>query len=166
MLPLSMNSNEVRSSVNEDAHEMNSINCLLHTSMKKLFKVCVCSISPVCVMCFSNQPCEQSRDTCSDIPWTAISAPKTAAFPLEIRLSGDYLLLAAREMVTEPIRVRRFATREDIANAVCQQVTGFTHDCANAEADDIQCLPHRWQRVVTAAGATFRVFKPSLSCKL
>ncbi|GFU48198.1 uncharacterized protein TNCV_4626241 [Trichonephila clavipes] len=54
--------------------------------------------------------------------------------------------------ISEPIRVRRFATREDIVNAVRQQVTRFTHDAVNAEADGIQCLPHRWQRVVIAAG--------------
>ncbi|GFW39247.1 zinc finger protein 624 [Trichonephila clavipes] len=51
----------------------------------------------------------------------------------------------------EPIHGRRFATQEDIANAVCQQVTRFTHGAANAEADGIQRLPHRWQRVVTVA---------------
>ncbi|GFU69070.1 uncharacterized protein TNCV_4457971 [Trichonephila clavipes] len=52
----------------------------------------------------------------------------------------------------EPIRGRRLATREDIANAVREQVTQFTHDSVNAEADGIQCLPHCWQRVVTVAG--------------
>ncbi|GFU73869.1 hypothetical protein TNCV_554971 [Trichonephila clavipes] len=45
--------------------------------------------------------------------------------------------------IKQPIRCRRFATPEDIANAVGQQVTQFTHDAANAEADGIQCLPHR-----------------------
>ncbi|GFX62503.1 uncharacterized protein TNCV_413451 [Trichonephila clavipes] len=54
--------------------------------------------------------------------------------------------------IKEPIRGRRFATREDIANAVRQQVTRFTHDAVNTEADGIQYLPHRWQRVVTVAG--------------
>ncbi|GFR29430.1 uncharacterized protein TNCT_458041 [Trichonephila clavata] len=54
--------------------------------------------------------------------------------------------------IKEPICDRRFATREDIANAVCQHVTRFTHGAANAEADGIQRLPHRWQRVVTVAG--------------
>ncbi|GFX68199.1 uncharacterized protein TNCV_1807551 [Trichonephila clavipes] len=52
----------------------------------------------------------------------------------------------------EPIRDWWFAAREDIANAVRQQVTQFTHDAANAEADGIQCLPHRWQHAVTVAG--------------
>ncbi|GFW88150.1 uncharacterized protein TNCV_218221 [Trichonephila clavipes] len=54
--------------------------------------------------------------------------------------------------IKEPILARRFATREDIANAVRQQVTRFTDDVTNAEADGIQRLPHRWQRVVTVAG--------------
>ncbi|GFW82307.1 uncharacterized protein TNCV_3817881 [Trichonephila clavipes] len=54
--------------------------------------------------------------------------------------------------IKEPIRGMRFATREDIANAVHQQVTQFTYGAANAEADGIQRLPHRWQRVVTVAG--------------
>ncbi|GFX01960.1 uncharacterized protein TNCV_371491 [Trichonephila clavipes] len=53
--------------------------------------------------------------------------------------------------IKKPIRGGRFATREDIANAVRQQVTQFTHDGANSEADGIQCLPHHWQRVVTVA---------------
>ncbi len=46
-------------------------------------------------------------------------------------------------------------TREDIANAVRQQVTRFRHGAANTEADGIQCLPHRWQRVVTVPGDYF-----------
>ncbi|GFW32657.1 hypothetical protein TNCV_3679051 [Trichonephila clavipes] len=46
----------------------------------------------------------------------------------------------------------RFATREDIANAVCQPVSRFTHDATNAEACGIQCFPHRSQSVVTVAG--------------
>ncbi|GFU01806.1 uncharacterized protein TNCV_1523121 [Trichonephila clavipes] len=50
--------------------------------------------------------------------------------------------------IKEPIRGRRFATREDIANTVRQQVTRFTHGAA----DGIQRLPHRWQRLVTVAG--------------
>ncbi|GFW25355.1 uncharacterized protein TNCV_5089201 [Trichonephila clavipes] len=54
--------------------------------------------------------------------------------------------------IKEPILGRRFATREDIANVVRQQITRFTHGVANAEADGIQRLPHRWQRVVTVAG--------------
>ncbi|GFT93179.1 uncharacterized protein TNCV_2710351 [Trichonephila clavipes] len=49
-------------------------------------------------------------------------------------------------------RGRRFATGEDIANAVRQQVTRFTHCVANAEAGGIQSLPHHWQRVVIVAG--------------
>ncbi|GFU47079.1 uncharacterized protein TNCV_2616501 [Trichonephila clavipes] len=51
----------------------------------------------------------------------------------------------------EPIPGRQFATREDIAIAVRQQATLFTN-AANSEADGIQCLPHRWQRVVRVAG--------------
>ncbi len=47
------------------------------------------------------------------------------------------------------------STREDIANAVRQQVTRFRHGAANAETDGIQRLPHSWQRVVTAAGDYF-----------
>ncbi|GFT46670.1 HTH_48 domain-containing protein [Trichonephila clavipes] len=31
-------------------------------------------------------------------------------------------------------------------------VTRFIHDAANAEADGTQCLPCRWQRVVTVTG--------------
>ena len=54
--------------------------------------------------------------------------------------------------IKEPIRGRRFATREDIANPVRQQMTRFTHGAANPEADGIQRHPHRWQRVVTVAG--------------
>ncbi|PRD24858.1 UNVERIFIED_CONTAM: hypothetical protein NCL1_42570, partial [Trichonephila clavipes] len=54
--------------------------------------------------------------------------------------------------IKEPIRGRLFATQEDIANAVRQQVTRFTHGAANAEADGIQRLPHRWQSVETDAG--------------
>ena len=45
--------------------------------------------------------------------------------------------------IKEPLHGRWFATREDIANAVCQQVTRFTLSAANAEADGIQFLPHR-----------------------
>ncbi|GFY05568.1 uncharacterized protein TNCV_4370771 [Trichonephila clavipes] len=62
---------------------------------------------------------------------------------------GDFDLIPK---IKEPIRGRRFATREDIANAVRQQVTRFTHGAASAEADGIQRLPHRWQCVVTVAG--------------
>ncbi|GFT43360.1 uncharacterized protein TNCV_115301 [Trichonephila clavipes] len=54
--------------------------------------------------------------------------------------------------IAEPIRRRRFATREDVANPARQQSTRFSHGAANAEADGIQRLPHRWQRVVTVAG--------------
>ncbi|GFX96108.1 uncharacterized protein TNCV_2289981 [Trichonephila clavipes] len=54
--------------------------------------------------------------------------------------------------IKEPICGRWFATRKDIANAVRQNVTRFTHGAANAEADGIQRLSHRWQRVVTVAG--------------
>ncbi|GFX86897.1 uncharacterized protein TNCV_2124441 [Trichonephila clavipes] len=57
----------------------------------------------------------------------------------------------------ETIRGRRFATRENIANAVRQQVTRFTHDAANTEVDGIQCLPHRCQRVVTVVGPVCHV---------
>ncbi|GFW21584.1 uncharacterized protein TNCV_4280991 [Trichonephila clavipes] len=62
--------------------------------------------------------------------------------------------------IKEPIHGRWFAAREDIANAMHQQVTRFTHGAANAEADGIQRLPHRWQRVVTVAGDYMRVFRP------
>ena len=57
--------------------------------------------------------------------------------------------------IKEPLRGRRFATREYIANAVRQQVTRFTHGAAHPEAVGIQRLPHRWQRVGTAAGDYF-----------
>ncbi|GFY29378.1 hypothetical protein TNCV_4725051 [Trichonephila clavipes] len=40
------------------------------------------------------------------------------------------------------MRSSRFATREDIANAVSQQVTRFKQGAANAEAGGIQHLPH------------------------
>ncbi|GFU96361.1 uncharacterized protein TNCV_89381 [Trichonephila clavipes] len=53
--------------------------------------------------------------------------------------------------IKEPIRGRWFATREDFANIVRQQVTRFTHGAANAEAGGIHCLPHCWQRVVIVA---------------
>ena len=39
--------------------------------------------------------------------------------------------------IKEPLRGRRHATRENIANAVRQQVTRFTHVVANAESDGI-----------------------------
>ncbi|GFT31375.1 hypothetical protein TNCV_608151 [Trichonephila clavipes] len=35
--------------------------------------------------------------------------------------------------ITQPIRGRRFATREDIAHAACQQVIRFTQGAANAD---------------------------------
>ncbi|GFV60102.1 uncharacterized protein TNCV_3886201 [Trichonephila clavipes] len=54
--------------------------------------------------------------------------------------------------IKEPIRDKRFATREDIANAVRQQMTRFKHRAANTDADGIQRLLHRWQRVVIVAG--------------
>ncbi|GFX33085.1 hypothetical protein TNCV_5042531 [Trichonephila clavipes] len=38
-------------------------------------------------------------------------------------------------------------------------MTRFTHGAANA--DGIQRLSHRWQRVGTVAGSTLRVFRPS-----
>ncbi|PSN49907.1 hypothetical protein C0J52_14935 [Blattella germanica] len=54
--------------------------------------------------------------------------------------------------IEEQLRGRRFATQEDIANAVRQQMNRFTHGAANAKAEGIKRLPHRWQRVVTVAG--------------
>ncbi|PSN43469.1 hypothetical protein C0J52_03210 [Blattella germanica] len=54
--------------------------------------------------------------------------------------------------IKKPLRSRRFATQEDIDDAVCQQMTRFTHGAANAETAGIQRLLHRWQRVVTVAG--------------
>ncbi|GFT33444.1 uncharacterized protein TNCV_3045531 [Trichonephila clavipes] len=57
--------------------------------------------------------------------------------------------------IKEPIRGRWFVcntTREDIANAESQHVTRFRHDAAIADANGIQCISHRWQRVVTVAG--------------
>ncbi|GFV40873.1 uncharacterized protein TNCV_1637571 [Trichonephila clavipes] len=51
--------------------------------------------------------------------------------------------------IKEPIHGKRFVTREDIANALRQQVTQFTHGAANAEVDGIQCLPHHWQHMMT-----------------
>ncbi|GFV89094.1 uncharacterized protein TNCV_4912931 [Trichonephila clavipes] len=54
--------------------------------------------------------------------------------------------------IKELIRGRWFATREDIANAMRQQVTRLTYGVPNAESGGIQCLPHRWQRVVIVAG--------------
>ncbi|GFT93381.1 uncharacterized protein TNCV_337461 [Trichonephila clavipes] len=47
--------------------------------------------------------------------------------------------------IKEPVHGWRFTTQEDIANAMHQHVTRFTHGAANAEADGIQRLPHRWQ---------------------
>ncbi|GFQ82429.1 HTH_48 domain-containing protein [Trichonephila clavata] len=43
--------------------------------------------------------------------------------------------------------------RQGLCQPVRQQVTRFTHGAANAETDGIQRLPHRWQLVVTLAGA-------------
>ena len=57
--------------------------------------------------------------------------------------------------IKEPLRGRRFATHEDIATAVRQQVARFSHGAAHAAPDGIQRLPHRWQRVVTVAGDYF-----------
>ncbi|PSN37260.1 hypothetical protein C0J52_24790 [Blattella germanica] len=37
--------------------------------------------------------------------------------------------------IKEPLHGRRFATREDIANAVRQHMSRFTYGAANAEAD-------------------------------
>ncbi|PRD28601.1 UNVERIFIED_CONTAM: hypothetical protein NCL1_31875 [Trichonephila clavipes] len=54
--------------------------------------------------------------------------------------------------IKEPIHDRWFATREEIANAVRQQVTRFPHDATNAEADGIPCLPYSRQNVVKVAG--------------
>ncbi|GFU87094.1 histone-lysine N-methyltransferase SETMAR [Trichonephila clavipes] len=54
--------------------------------------------------------------------------------------------------IKEPIRGKRFATGEDIANAERRQGTLFTHCAANAEDDGIQRLQHRWQHVVIVAG--------------
>ncbi|GFV77993.1 uncharacterized protein TNCV_1471 [Trichonephila clavipes] len=51
----------------------------------------------------------------------------------------------------EPIRGRWFATREDITNAVRQQVSRFPYGAANAEAGGIQHLPLRWQRAMIVA---------------
>ncbi|GFX82280.1 uncharacterized protein TNCV_972921 [Trichonephila clavipes] len=61
--------------------------------------------------------------------------------------------------INEPIRGRQLATREDIAKAVRQQVTRFTHGAANGEADVVQRLLLRWQRVVTVARVTSRIFR-------
>ncbi|GFV59099.1 hypothetical protein TNCV_649881 [Trichonephila clavipes] len=65
--------------------------------------------------------------------------------------NGYFLDIEQNTFTREPIRGRRFATREDIATAVHQQVIRFTHGIANAETDGIQ-LQNRWQRVVAVAG--------------
>ncbi|PSN47192.1 hypothetical protein C0J52_07872 [Blattella germanica] len=57
--------------------------------------------------------------------------------------------------IKEPLRGRRFATREDIVITGRQQMTRFTHGEANAEAGGIQRFPHRWQCVVTVGGDYF-----------
>ncbi|GFX21369.1 hypothetical protein TNCV_2253161 [Trichonephila clavipes] len=57
-----------------------------------------------------------------------------------------------QRIIVEPIRGRWFATSEDIANVMRQQVTRFTQGAANAEADGTQQLSHRWPHVVTLAG--------------
>ncbi|GFU48619.1 uncharacterized protein TNCV_1439881 [Trichonephila clavipes] len=54
--------------------------------------------------------------------------------------------------IKEPIGGKRFATREDIVNDVRQQVTRSANGVADAETDGIQCLPLRWQSVVTVVG--------------
>ncbi|PRD24016.1 UNVERIFIED_CONTAM: hypothetical protein NCL1_44877 [Trichonephila clavipes] len=54
-------------------------------------------------------------------------------------------------ITNEPIRGRWFATREDITNAVRQQVSRFPYGAANAEAGGIQHLPLRWQRAMIVA---------------
>ena len=46
--------------------------------------------------------------------------------------------------IKKTLHGKRFATLENIANTVHQQVTRFTHGVANAEADGIQHLPHSW----------------------
>ncbi|PSN40220.1 hypothetical protein C0J52_12051 [Blattella germanica] len=58
---------------------------------------------------------------------------------------------------------RRIATGEDIDNAVCQQMTRFTHGAENSEADGIQRFPHRWQRVVAVSGDYFGAEIPGAS---
>ncbi|GFT35541.1 hypothetical protein TNCV_2054611 [Trichonephila clavipes] len=55
--------------------------------------------------------------------------------------------------INEPICSRRLARREDIANAMRQQVSRIAHGAVNTEAGGIQRLTHRWQRMVIAAGA-------------
>ncbi|PRD23667.1 UNVERIFIED_CONTAM: Histone-lysine N-methyltransferase SETMAR [Trichonephila clavipes] len=54
--------------------------------------------------------------------------------------------------IKKPIRGRWFVTREDIANAVRQLMTLFTHGAANIETYGFHHLPYRWKRVVTVAG--------------
>ncbi|GFW19716.1 HTH_48 domain-containing protein [Trichonephila clavipes] len=42
--------------------------------------------------------------------------------------------------------------QERVSTCDEQRSGRFTHGAANAEADGIQCLPHRWQCVVIVAG--------------
>ncbi|GFW24068.1 integrase catalytic domain-containing protein [Trichonephila clavipes] len=65
--------------------------------------------------------------------------------------------IAEKVFNVQPIATRRKGRYENGSQSyMCRvevlQVTQFTHGAANAEADGIQRLPHRWQRVVTAAG--------------
>ncbi|GFW52661.1 hypothetical protein TNCV_2392411 [Trichonephila clavipes] len=64
---------------------------------------------------------------------------------LELNKVGKHC--STKEVYEEEEGLLQFATQDDIANAVRQQMTRF--DAENAEADGIQ---HRWQRLVTVAG--------------
>ncbi|PNF15368.1 hypothetical protein B7P43_G01023 [Cryptotermes secundus] len=52
----------------------------------------------------------------------------------------------------QPLRGKRFRTREDISNAVRREMTRF----GDGEADGIRRLPHRWQRVLDTLGDYFK----------
>ncbi|KAJ4429286.1 hypothetical protein ANN_26290 [Periplaneta americana] len=60
-----------------------------------------------------------------------------AAFQRGCEATSD-LQWARQPKVKEPLRGRRFGTRMDIANAVQQQMTRFTHGKENGETDGIQ----------------------------
>ncbi|GFU66560.1 uncharacterized protein TNCV_4357161 [Trichonephila clavipes] len=54
------------------------------------------------------------------------------------------------DLITKIKEHKKIATQENITNVVRQQANQFTH--ATANANGVQCLPHRWQRVATVAG--------------
>ncbi|KDR12840.1 hypothetical protein L798_13263, partial [Zootermopsis nevadensis] len=60
----------------------------------------------------------------------------------------DYNLIPKLQ---QPLRGKRFRTREDISNAVRREMARF----GDGEADGIRRLPRRWQRILDTLGDYF-----------